>query len=66
LLDSFYKQWIPTYNESPLLTINSENYDFVNQQEHLEEIIKAVDYCIKTRKNLVLNAPGNFSSDFAK
>jgi len=66
LLDSFYKQWIPTYSESPLLTINSENYDFVNNLEHLEEIIKAVDYCIKTRKNLVLNAPGNFSYDFAK
>lgn len=58
LLDSFYKQWIPTYKESPLLTINSETFDFVNYPAHLEEILKAINYCVTKQKSLVLNSPG--------
>ena len=57
LLDSYYQQWALDYAESPVLTINSQLYDFVNNTSHLQEIIDGIEHCITTQSNLTLSMP---------
>ncbi|MEL7625264.1 MAG: deoxynucleoside kinase [Anaerolineaceae bacterium] len=57
LLDSYYKQWDKEYSESPVLTIDSQRFDFVNNPEHFNEIVSAIETCIATKTNLVLSEP---------
>ena len=42
-LNNRYEDWIKKYNEGPLLVVNSDNIDFVNNQEDLGAIIEMVD-----------------------
>ena len=62
LLDSYYQQWSSVYAESPVLTINSELYDFVHNPQHLSEIIAGIEYCLNSRSNLSLLEPGGSQS----
>lgn len=57
LLDSYYQQWAAEYAESPVLTVNSQLYDFVNDPAHLEEIIAGIEHCITTQSSLTLSNP---------
>ncbi len=57
LLDSYYQQWALEYAESPVLTVNSQLYDFVNNPAHLEEIIAGIEHCITTQSSLSLIEP---------
>lgn len=57
LLDSYYQQWATEYAESPVLTVNSQLYDFVNNPAHLEEIIAGIEHCITTHSSLGLTEP---------
>lgn len=62
LLDNYYQQWSLVYDESPVLTINSELFDFVNNPEHLREIIDGIERCINTQTSLSLLEPGSARS----
>jgi deoxyadenosine/deoxycytidine kinase len=57
LLDSYYQQWDQEYAESPVLTINSQRFDFVNNPEHFTQIVNAMETCIESKSNLVLVEP---------
>ena len=57
LLDGYYQQWALEYAESPVLTINSQLYDFVNNTSHLQEIIDGIEHCITTQSSLSLIKP---------
>ena len=59
LLDSYYQQWALEYAESPVLTINSQLYDFVNNTSHLQEIIDGIERCITTQSSLSLSNPSS-------
>lgn len=52
LLDSYYQQWAQEYTESPVLTINSQVFDFVNNKTHFNEVVSAIEKCIETQSNL--------------
>jgi len=54
LLDSYYQQWAQEYTESPVLTINSQVLDFVNNKTHFNEVVRAIEKCIETQSNLEL------------
>lgn len=58
LLDSYYHQWAQDYAESPVLTIDSQRFDFVNNPAHFKEIIVAIEKCIATQSDLTLTEPG--------
>ena len=58
LLDSYYQQWDQEYTESPVLTIDSQRFDFVNNPDHFKQIVNAMEHCIETKTNLVLSEPG--------
>ena len=59
LLDSYYQQWALEYAESPVLTVNSLLFDFVNNPSHLQEIINGIEHCIPTPSSLSLSEPAN-------
>ncbi|MEN9371635.1 MAG: hypothetical protein RL463_1042 [Bacteroidota bacterium] len=42
-LNEYYNKWIEGYKEGPLLIINVDNTKFVENEEHLGEIIAKVD-----------------------
>ena len=57
LLDSYYHQWAADYAESPVLTVNSHRFDFVNNPSHLQQIIDGIAHCIATGESLNLAEP---------
>lgn len=59
LLDSYYQQWALEYAESPVLTVNSQLFDFVNNPLHLQQIVDAIEHCITTTSSLTLAAPAD-------
>jgi len=40
LLDSFYDEWLKAFDMCPVLTIRSDNLDFVHQPQHLETVVQ--------------------------
>lgn len=42
-LNQHYNDWIGTYKESKLLTIDMNDLDFVNNQEHFASIVSKID-----------------------
>jgi len=57
LLDSYYHQWDQEYTESPVLTIDSQRFDFDNNPDHFKQIVNAMETGIETKTNRILSEP---------
>ena len=53
LLDSFYEDWLELYDLSPVLTIRSDDLDFVNHPPHLEIVIGRIRSALAGRDEVV-------------
>ena len=42
LLDSFYNDWLGAFDMCPVLTIRTDDLDFVHQQQHLDTVIERI------------------------
>lgn len=42
LLESFYEEWLDTFDLCPVLTLYSNDLDFVNQTRHLDIVIRRI------------------------
>lgn len=42
LLDSFYNDWLGAFDMCPVLTIRTDDLDFVHQKHHLETVIERI------------------------
>ncbi|MBI4759710.1 MAG: deoxynucleoside kinase [Chloroflexota bacterium] len=42
LLDSFYDEWLGAFDLCPVLTIHTDDLDFVHQQKHLETVVARI------------------------
>jgi len=42
LLDSFYDEWLAAFDLCPVLTIRSDDMDFVHQPQHLETVVEKI------------------------
>ena len=42
LLDSFYDEWLASFDLCPVLTIRSDDLDFVHQPGHLETVVERI------------------------
>ncbi len=42
LLDSFYDEWLAAFDLCPILTIRTDDLDFVHQTQHLETVVKRI------------------------
>ncbi len=60
LLDSFYEDWVKTFDLCPVLTIRSDDLDYVHKPQHLKVVVDRIDEMLKGKEEVVLRA-GNGS-----
>ncbi|HEX9018661.1 MAG TPA: deoxynucleoside kinase [Anaerolineaceae bacterium] len=54
LLDSFYEDWMRNFDLCPVLTIRSDDLDFVNQPQHLDQVLERIQEKLSGKEELVL------------
>ncbi len=54
LLDSFYEDWMQTFDLCPVLTIRSDDLDFVHQPGHLETVMERIQEKLVGKEEIVL------------
>ena len=42
LLDSFYDEWLTAFDQCPVLTIRTDDLDYVHQPVHLETVVRRI------------------------
>lgn len=55
LLDQFYEEWIDRYDFSPVLTIRSDDLDFVHKPKHLDIVIQRIQEKLSGREEIVFD-----------
>jgi deoxyadenosine/deoxycytidine kinase len=53
LLDSFYEDWMRIFDLCPVLTIRSDDLDFVNQSKHLDVVMERIQEKLSGKEELV-------------
>jgi deoxyadenosine/deoxycytidine kinase len=53
-LNRLYEAWVEQFNLSPVLTINTDNLDYVQYEEHLEQIWQKITTRLRGRDYLAL------------
>ncbi|OQY36964.1 MAG: deoxynucleoside kinase [Anaerolineaceae bacterium 4572_5.2] len=53
LLETFYKEWMDTFDLCPVLTIPTENLDFVNKTSHLDIVIDHIQNKLAGKEDVV-------------
>lgn len=55
LLDSFYEDWLVAFDLCPVLTIRSDDLDFVNKPQHLDIVVQRVQDTLAGREELTFD-----------
>jgi deoxyadenosine/deoxycytidine kinase len=63
LLDSFYDEWIGAFDLCPVLTIRSDDLDFVHKPRHLKVVVERIQEKLSGKEELVFPNNGNGSSN---
>lgn len=58
LLESFYDEWLKTFDLCPVLVIPSEDLDFVNKPHHLDIVVQRIQEKLSGREALVFPDSG--------
>ncbi len=53
LLGSFYEDWMRTFDLCPVLTIPSQNLDFVNKPKHLDIVVQKIQDKLAGKEDVV-------------
>ena len=53
LLEQFYEDWIRDFDICPVLTIRSDDLDFVHQSKHLEIVVQRIKEKLSGREEMV-------------
>jgi deoxyadenosine/deoxycytidine kinase len=53
LLDSYYREWVTGVDICPVLTIPSDDLDFVNRASHLDIVIERINHRLAGRDEVV-------------
>ncbi len=53
LLDSFYEEWMSSFNLCPVLKIRSDDLDFVNKKGHLDTVANLVQEKLTGKEEIV-------------
>jgi deoxyadenosine/deoxycytidine kinase len=54
LLDSFYDEWLKAYDLSPVLTIRTDDLDYVHQPQALEIVVERIQEKLGGKEELDL------------
>jgi deoxyadenosine/deoxycytidine kinase len=58
LLDSFYDDWLQNFDICPVLTIRSDDLDFVHQKGHLDIVVERIQDKLAGKEELVFHGDG--------
>lgn len=53
LLDSFYEDWMRAFDICPVLTIRSDDLDFVHQPKHLDTVVERIQEKLAGKEEIV-------------
>lgn len=53
LLDSFYDDWMRAFDICPVLTIRSDDLDFVHQPQHLDTVVERIQEKLAGKEEIV-------------
>jgi len=56
LLDSFYEEWMAGFDLCPVLTIRTDDLDFVHKRQHLDTVVERIQDRLAGREELVFPA----------
>ncbi|NNF06625.1 MAG: deoxynucleoside kinase [Candidatus Eisenbacteria bacterium] len=56
LLDQFYEEWLEHFDLCPVLTIHTENLNFVHRPEHLDTVVSAIKQKLAGREDIVFDS----------
>ncbi len=59
LLDSFYDEWLSTFDLCPVLTIRTDDLDFVHKPKHLQIVVQSIEDKLAGREDIVFPADLN-------
>jgi deoxyadenosine/deoxycytidine kinase len=54
LLETFYDEWMGNFDVCPVLTIRTDDLDFVNISQHLDIVVKRIQEKLSGREEVVL------------
>ncbi len=55
LLESFYDDWLEDFDLCPVLTIRSNDFNFVDDDDDLDEVIRRINKALSGRDELILD-----------
>ncbi len=58
LLDTFYEEWIQSFDLCPVLTIHTENLDYVNKPQHLDIVAQRIQDKLAGKEDVIFPANG--------
>ena len=56
LLESFYDDWLQTFDICPVLTIRTDDLDFVHQSQHMDIVVKRIQDTLAGKEELVFTS----------
>jgi deoxyadenosine/deoxycytidine kinase len=56
LLESFYDEWMQQFDVCPVLTIRTDDLDFVNKAQHLDVVVRSIQDKLAGREEVVFPA----------
>jgi deoxyadenosine/deoxycytidine kinase len=59
LLETFYEEWIQTFDLCPVLTIRTEDLDFVNKPKHLDIVVQRIQDRLAGKEVVVFPSDAN-------
>jgi deoxyadenosine/deoxycytidine kinase len=55
LLDNFYDEWMSVFDICPVLTIRTDDLDFVNKPQHLDIVVERIQDKLAGKEEVVFN-----------
>jgi len=55
LLESYYDEWMLTFDACPVLTIKTDDLDFVHKKRHMDIVIKRISEKLSGKEEVVFN-----------
>ena len=56
LLDSYYEEWIQTFDICPVLSIRSDDLDFVNKRKHLDIVVERIQDKLAGKEEVIFSS----------
>lgn len=59
LLDSFYDDWLSSFDLCPVLTIRTDDLDFVHKPKHLSIVVERIEEILSGKEEVVFPENSN-------